>query len=72
MGQPGLTLAAKLQRRGARADVPPLAVEGLGGELWDLVARCVEQGVDPEAELRAVARAYKEHVQAHEGGKRHG
>ena len=66
MGQPALTLAAKLQRRGRKAGVPPLPVDGLGGELWDLVGRCVEAGVDPEAELRAVARAYRDHVQAHE------
>ncbi len=66
MGQPALTLAAKLQRRGQRAGVPAMATQGLSGELWDVVARCVEAGVDPEAELRAVARAYKAHVQAHE------
>ena len=68
MGQPALTLAAKLQRRGTKAGVPPLAAEGLGGELWELVSRCVEAGVDPEAELRQVARAYRDHVQAHEAG----
>ena len=64
LGQPALSLAAKLQRRGARAGVPPIEVEGLGGELWALVARCVEAGVDPEAELRTVARAYRDHVVA--------
>ena len=65
---PALERAAKLQRRGAKAGVPPLAAEGLGGELWALVSRCVEAGVDPEAELRQVARAYRDHVQAHEAG----
>jgi XTP/dITP diphosphohydrolase len=74
LGQPALALAAKLQRRGTKAGVAPMAVQGLGGELWELVGRCVEAGVDPEAELRAVARAYRDHVQAHEtsqGGQRH-
>jgi len=65
MGQPALTLAAKLQRRGTKAGVPPLPTEGLGGELWELVARCVEAGVDPEAELRKVARVYRDHVVEH-------
>ena len=66
LGQPALSLAAKLQRRGAKVGAPPMRTDGLGGELWEAVARCVEAGVDPEAELRAVARAYRDHVQAHE------
>ena len=65
-GQPALSLAAKLQRRGTKAGAPPMPTDGLGGELWQAVARCVEAGVDPEAELRAVARAYRDHVRAHE------
>jgi XTP/dITP diphosphohydrolase len=65
MGQPALSLAAKLQRRGTKADVPPMPVEGLGGELWELVGRCVEADLDPEAELRAVARAYRDHILDH-------
>ncbi|MCU1602434.1 MAG: nucleoside triphosphate pyrophosphohydrolase, partial [Frankiales bacterium] len=65
MGQPALTLAAKLQRRGQKAGVPDMATQGIGGELWELVARCTEAGIDPEAELRAVARAYREHIRSH-------
>ena len=64
LGQPALSLAAKLQRRGAKAGVTSPAYDGLGGELWELVARCVAQGLDPEVELRTVARAYRDHVQA--------
>jgi XTP/dITP diphosphohydrolase len=62
LGQPALSLAAKLQRRAARlgARVPP--ADGLGGELWSLVARCGQDGVDPEVELRRVARAYRDRL----------
>jgi XTP/dITP diphosphohydrolase len=76
LGQPALTLAAKLQRRAARigAPVPPgtavTQAEGpeaaLGAELWDLVARCAEQGVDPEVALRSVARGFRDRLAAAE------
>jgi XTP/dITP diphosphohydrolase len=64
LGQPALTLAAKLQKRGARLGVPVPPYDGLGGELWELVARCREQGVDPEQELRRVAREYRDRLAA--------
>ncbi len=68
LGQPALSLAAKLQRRaqrlGAPVDVPDGA--GPGGQLWDLVARCREQGVDPEVALRTTARAYRDALAAAE------
>lgn len=35
---------------------------GLGGELWELVRRCREQGVDPEVALRATARAFRDRL----------
>jgi XTP/dITP diphosphohydrolase len=72
LGQPALTLAAKLQRRAGKlgAPVPPgtavAADEGpeaaLGAELWDLVARCGEAGVDPEMALRTVARRFRDRL----------
>ena len=64
LGQPALSLAAKLQRRAAKLGAPTGSFEGVGGELWDLVARCAEQGLDPEVELRKVARAYRDRVHA--------
>jgi XTP/dITP diphosphohydrolase len=64
MGQPALALAAKLQRRGARLGVPLPSYDGVGGELWALVARCREEGLDPEAALREVARDYRDRLAA--------
>jgi NTP pyrophosphatase (non-canonical NTP hydrolase) len=69
-GQPALALAAQLQRRAARAGVPAsladLACEDIGGELFSLVAKACEEGLDPEMELRAAARRYRERVHAWE------
>jgi XTP/dITP diphosphohydrolase len=62
LGQPALSLAAKLQKRGARLGVPVPSYDGVGGELWALVAHCRQEGLDPEAELRAVARAYRDRL----------
>ncbi len=79
-GQPALALAAQLQRREARAGVPaelaalgaddgPVArprvgQEDIGEELFRLVTRAVAAGLDPEMELRAAARRYRELVHA--------
>jgi XTP/dITP diphosphohydrolase len=41
--------------------------EDIGGELFRLVARAREAGRDPEMELRAVARSYRDLVLAWEG-----
>jgi XTP/dITP diphosphohydrolase len=68
LGQPALMLAAKLQRRAAKLGVPPIGYDGLGGELWALVARCQAEGLDPEAELRTVARAFRDRLAALERG----
>ena len=78
-GQPALTLAAQLQRRAARAGVPSeltrldedggeLDVSGadIGRELFRLVAKARELGLDPEMELRAAARRYRDLVRAWE------
>ena len=70
-GQPALALAAQLQRRAARAGAPDeLAgldgAEDIGGELFRLVARARKAGLDPEVELRAAARRYRELVRSWE------
>jgi MazG family protein len=82
-GQPALLLAAQLQRRAERAGVPAdladlpatgpagdQAVSDVGAELFALVARAREAGVDPELELRAAARAYRDRVRAWELSER--
>lgn len=75
-GQPALALAAQLQRRAARAGVPedltrldgPAAAPGddIGAELFRLVAKARELDLDPETELRAAARRYRDLVHAWE------
>jgi XTP/dITP diphosphohydrolase len=68
MGQPALSLAAKLQRRAAKAGAPEglFADEGVGAELFALVARLRDEGRDPEADLRAAARRFHDRVRAWE------
>ncbi|MEV3983095.1 MazG family protein [Nonomuraea sp. NPDC049758] len=70
MGQPALALAAQLLRRAERAGAPEALAaaigQGVARELFDLVRRAQEAGVDPEAELRAAARAYRDRVRAWE------
>jgi XTP/dITP diphosphohydrolase len=77
-GQPALALAAQLQRRAARAGVPEDLArldgdpgddgpgEEIGRELFRLVARARAAGRDPETELRAAARRYRDLVRAWE------
>jgi XTP/dITP diphosphohydrolase len=80
-GQPALALAAQLQRRAARARVPDELVrldgdegagepggsgEDIGRDLFRLVARARELGLDPEMELRVAARRYRDLVHAWE------
>ncbi len=79
-GQPALALAAQLQSRAARAGVPDelarldagagaeLAGPGrqLGQALFQLVSQARELGLDPELELRAAARRYRDLVRAWE------
>ncbi|GGT22801.1 nucleoside triphosphate pyrophosphohydrolase [Streptomyces kurssanovii] len=69
LGQPGLALAAKLASRVRTAglDVPLPAGQGVGYELLALAARAEAAGVDPEAALRAAARAYRDAIRAAEG-----
>jgi len=77
-GQPALALAAQLQRRAARAGVPDQLARleddpgltdpgsDIGRELFRLVMKAREAGRDPEMELRAAARHYRELVRAWE------
>ncbi|GAA3153919.1 MazG family protein [Nonomuraea roseoviolacea] len=66
LGQPALSLAAQLLRRAGRGGAPDALAagigQGLGHELFDLVRRAQAAGADPEAELRAAARAYRDRV----------
>jgi XTP/dITP diphosphohydrolase len=69
MGQPALSLAAQLQRRagreGAPDDLAP-AGNGVGERLFALVREAQDQGLDPEAELRAISRVFRDRVQTWE------
>ena len=81
-GQPALALAAQLQRRAVRGGVPAGLMNlsspdgdpdagtgigaGIGAELFRLVARAREAGLDPELELRAAARRYRDLVRSWE------
>ncbi|MEU2118733.1 nucleoside triphosphate pyrophosphohydrolase [Streptomyces sp. NPDC016459] len=69
LGQPGLALATKLagRVRTAGLDVPLPKGEGIGYELLALAARAETEGVDPEAALRAAARAYRDAIRTTEG-----
>ncbi|MEQ4716691.1 MazG family protein [Nonomuraea sp. B19D2] len=70
MGQPALSLVAQLLRRASRAGAPDsLAAavgQGVARELFDLVRRAADGGLDAEAELRAAARTYRDRVHAWE------
>ncbi|MEV5575696.1 MazG family protein [Spirillospora sp. NPDC052269] len=70
MGQPALSLAAQLQRRAARVELPEddyeVAGSDLGSRLFSLVRQAQAEGVDAEAELRAAARAFADRVRAWE------
>ena len=73
-GQPALALAAQLQGRAQRGGfLAELAAPDdddeasrLGAELFALVAKAREAGLDPELELRAAARRYASQVRAWE------
>jgi NTP pyrophosphatase (non-canonical NTP hydrolase) len=68
LGQPALALAAKLQRRAQKAglDVAPPAGDDLGARLFALAGEAVAAGVEPEAALRATAKAYRDVVRVAE------
>ncbi|WP_037783112.1 nucleoside triphosphate pyrophosphohydrolase [Streptomyces sp. HGB0020] len=62
--QPGLALAAKLASRVRTAglDVPLPPTESIGYDLLALAIHAESEGVDPEAALRAAARAYRDAI----------
>ncbi|MVO85927.1 nucleoside triphosphate pyrophosphohydrolase [Streptomyces sp. p1417] len=64
LGQPALALTAKLASRVRTAglEVPLPTGDGPGYELLALAARAESEGTDPEAALRAAARAYRDAV----------
>ncbi|MGY3682288.1 nucleoside triphosphate pyrophosphohydrolase [Streptomyces sp. TE33382] len=84
LGQPGLALAAKLGSRvrtaglevalptgGSTGDSADGSTGGsIGYELLALAVRAERDGIDPEAALRAAARAYRDAILAAEGNTR--
>ncbi|GLZ04918.1 nucleoside triphosphate pyrophosphohydrolase [Actinomadura sp. NBRC 104412] len=73
LGQPALSLAAQLQRRAARAGAPdelrPTG-DGLAERLFALVGEAQDAGLDPEAELRAISRVFRDRVRSWERERR--
>lgn len=69
LGQPGLALAAKLASRvrNAGLDVDLPSGEGVGYALLAMAVLAEADGVDPEAALRAAARAYRDAIRTAEG-----
>ncbi|MFK8910877.1 nucleoside triphosphate pyrophosphohydrolase [Streptomyces sp. YS-3] len=68
LGQPGLALAAKLASRVRTAglEVPLPTGEGIGYRLLALAVAAEADGTDPEAALRAAARAYRDAIRTAE------
>ena len=71
LAQPALALAAKLHSRAAKAelDVPLPEADDLGSRLLALAVEAQRQGLDPEAELRAAARRYRDAIRQAEKDK---
>ncbi|MEU9064740.1 nucleoside triphosphate pyrophosphohydrolase [Streptomyces sp. NPDC048430] len=69
LGQPGLALAAKLGSRARAAGLDAALPEGdgVGYRLLALAVEAEQDGTDPEAALRAAARAYRDAIRAAEG-----
>ncbi|MFI6124306.1 nucleoside triphosphate pyrophosphohydrolase [Streptomyces sp. NPDC051064] len=69
LGQPGLALAAKLGSRARAASLDAALPEGdgVGYRLLALAVEAEQDGTDPEAALRAAARAYRDAIRAAEG-----
>ena len=71
LAQPALALVAKLHSRAAKAGLAvtrPTGDAGIGDRLLDLAVQAQQQGLDPEAELRAAARRYREAIRQAEQG----
>ncbi len=73
LGQPSLALAAKLHSRAHKAGVsvalPDAEESDFGARLLRLAAEAQDAGVDPEAALRAAARAYRDAIRTAESGQ---
>ena len=71
LAQPALALVAKLHSRAAKAGIEvdrPGTDRNIGDRLLDLAVEAQRQGLDPEAELRAAARRYREAIRQAEQG----
>jgi XTP/dITP diphosphohydrolase len=68
LGQPALSLAAKLIGRSRKAglDVPLPTGDGIGERLLAVVADAVQAGIDPELALRQSARGYRDGIRERE------
>lgn len=68
LGQPALSLAAKLVSRADKAGVAVAVPQSadIGDRLLALVAEAVHAGVDPEQALRQAARDYRDAIRAQE------
>jgi XTP/dITP diphosphohydrolase len=71
LGQPALSLAAKLigRSRTAGLDAPLPAGDGIGERLLAVVADAVRAGEDPELALRQSARGYRDAIRERELAK---
>jgi XTP/dITP diphosphohydrolase len=73
LGQPAVALAGKLGQRSGRAGIPldlfP-AGTGAAAQLFRIAATARRAGVDPEGELRAVAKEFAKDIQAAEQAAR--
>ena len=71
LGQPALSLAAKLISRSRKAGLtvvaPPDSDNPIGDKLFGVVSEAVHAGIDPELALREVAHAYRAAVRRAEG-----
>jgi XTP/dITP diphosphohydrolase len=74
LGQPAVSLAAKLTQRATRAGVPsdllPGNGNGSGAALFALAASVQLAGDDPEGELRAAGRRFAKDIRTAEGSAR--
>ncbi|MDX6347272.1 MAG: hypothetical protein QOF84_2062 [Streptomyces sp.] len=70
LGQPALSLAAKLsgRARAAGLDVPVPPGADYGEQLLALAVAAQAAGIDPESALRAAARRYRDAIRSAEGG----
>ncbi|MGN6791863.1 MAG: nucleoside triphosphate pyrophosphohydrolase [Streptosporangiaceae bacterium] len=75
MAQPALSLAAQLQRRAQSAGAPDeladlntdrMEVSEIGAELFALVTKARQAGIDPELELRRAAGAFRDRFKSWE------